>query len=175
MAQQQRPPEDLEARLDDLEKRLDAVSNGNMNVWEVVDDLQDRLDVLEEEVERARGDAAAAYELIVDQEDGTKVGRARALVRDELVRRTAVDVAMMERPVTNAEIREMAKPEHELDWQTVDDAFGKLVDEWPCFRWTEKRDYKALTIDRDTIPRELVRLAERSLEREDLAKEVLGG
>jgi hypothetical protein len=179
MSLEQRSREDLEQRVEELERKriedneLRAQVEGELR--QRLTELENAVDELQEEIDEARSDAAAAYSLAAENEDETKVGHARALVRNELVRRAAIDVAMMDRPITNGEAQDKALPEVELDWQTVDDAFGDLLKEWPCFRRTEKRGEKALTVDKDGITRDLTRLVEHSLGRSDLTKEILGG
>jgi len=159
-----------------------------------VEDLGARLDGLEERLDEVATNAEMAHAVSVRgpaEADGgpTKAGRARRLSRDEVIRATAdgvdagvEDLKTGERQdrigsVTVSDIQDMARPRTELKWKTVaKDAWPALVEEWPCFEVEEPSDgSKRLTVDPDEVPVELARLVERSLEREDLANSVVGG
>jgi len=66
----------------------------------------------------------------------------------------------------------MALPQTELKWKTiVEDAWGELVREWPCFEIQD--DPKRLTVGPSAIPSDLLQVVERSLDRDDLANRVV--
>lgn len=153
----------------------------------------ERIDERLEEIEE-KSDTALGVARVVD--DGTrsdggpsKIDRARHLSRNEVIRQTATSGmswndmkskhAKIEHrcgSVTNGDVQDMAKPETELKWQTIDDAWTALCRDWECFTVDDSKDPKQLTITSvDAIPRELVRVVEQDLDRDDLAKSLVGG
>lgn len=154
---------DLEATTEDHEERIAQLESEN-------EQLRERVDELEAIAEQAMVVASAGH----DPDGESKVERAKRLTRNELVRRTAMGGHTRDRPITTTKVREMARPETELKWQTVKDAWADLQEEWPCFRETTKNGTQALTVSKTDIPKALARAVEADLDREDLTKRLVG-
>ncbi|WP_226479187.1 hypothetical protein [Natrinema amylolyticum] len=154
---------DLEATTEDHEERIAELEAEN-------EQLRERVDELEAIAEQAMVVASAGH----DPDGESKVERAKRLTRNELVRRAAMGGPARDRPITTTQVREMARPETELKWQTVKDGWADLGEEWPCFRETTKDGTQALTVSRSDISKSLARAVEANLERDDLAKRLVG-
>lgn len=155
---------DLEATTEDHEERIAQLEAEN-------EQLRERVDELEAIAEQAMVVASAGH----DPDSGSKVEQAKRLTRNELVRRAALGGNARDRPITTTKVREMARPETELKWQTVKDGWADLQAEWPCFRETTKDGTQALTVSGSDISKSLARAVEADLERDDLAKRLVGG
>jgi len=185
---------DLVSEIERIDENTNGIFPKLSQLRGSVEDLEARLDGLEERLDEVATDAEMAYAVSARgpaEADGgpTKAGRARRLSRNEVIRATAdgVDAGARDMKsgerndvvgaVTVSDVQDMARPEMELKWKTVaKDAWPALVEEWPCFRVEEPSDgSKRLTVDPEEVPVELARLVERSLEREDIANSVVGG
>lgn len=187
----------LESRLDSLLTHLENLERVTLGETESMRDydrvpLATDVQELRDELTEAQADAEMAVSIAAQGQpatDGgaTKAGIARRLSRDEVIRATADgkgagpvnahgDRSDEVGSVTVADVKDMAKPQTQLKWKTVaEDAWTDLVEEWPCFR-VESPDggSKRLSVNPDTIPMELARIVERSLERDDIANRVVG-
>jgi hypothetical protein len=163
---------------DDVLEELDAGS-----VVEAIEDLHRRIDEVEADAHLAK--ATATSRTVADGGSRSKKDVALELSRDELVRQVLVgesgsttDIKTGEKHRVGAslevgDVRRMARPQTELKWKTiVRDAWPELVERWPCFRVDD--DPKRLVIAPEDVPPELARLVEDSLDRDDLANQVVG-
>ena len=149
---------------------------------EAIEDLHERIDDVEADAQLAKATATSRAAA-----DGGRSKKAIALElsRDELVRQAAQGKGAGARDFKTGEttdvggslevgdVRRMARPQTELKWKTVArDAWPELVERWAAFRVED--DPKRLVIEPDEISPELARLVEDSLERDDLANQVVG-
>jgi hypothetical protein len=156
---------DLLEPVDDAIERIDDFDGTGGD--DVPEDLVRRVDELEDLAE-------TAHALAQSQNGGGEVNKtekARKLTRNELVRR-AVNGAPAWGGITVsvADVQDMAKPELEIRYQLVDNAWGDLVETWECFERTTADGNKALKISKKEISRDLARLVEHDLERDDVVQ-----
>lgn len=72
-------------------------------------------------------------------------------------------------------VQEMARPEHDLKWQTVVDAWDSIARNWECFEVeTPDGGRKQLRLVADP-PESLVRMVEADVDRSDLVKRLVDG
>jgi len=65
----------------------------------------------------------------------------------------------------------MGAPEQTLYYEQVKNAFNQLVEDWDCFELGKNEDGdRRLEVRKDALDRELVKLVEERLDRNDLAK-----
>lgn len=162
---------------EDIEPRLDALSNWVDNVAERVAELEDenrlkdqRINDLEEQIEHLESAVAAT-----PATDGgsSKKEHALQLTRNELIRRAAIDAPPQDRPVTVRDVKEMAKPQRSLRYQTVKNAWADLLERHSCFAESMKRGDKAMSVRTEAITPELIHLVEVDLGRSDLTKRLM--
>lgn len=153
---------DLEATTDDHEDRIAELEAENKRLREEFGEIRTT-------AEQAMVVASAGH----DPDSESKVDRARRLTRNELVRRAAMGGPLPDRPITVSTIQAMARPEQDLAYQTVKDAWNDLRSEWPCFRETTKNGTKALTVSNQDISKALSRAVEVDLERDDLTTRLM--
>jgi len=182
---------------DDVE-RIDGNVNG---LFAKVSDLADRVEELEDELEEERrrrkaleGEVNTAIGAARAVDDGaradggpTKQERARWLSRDEVIRLTVEQSNVGPRnahgnrteqigSVTNKDVQQMAKPETDLKWATIDEAWKDLVRRWDAFVVDTSGDVKTLTLSSlEDVDDALVGVVEESLGRDDLANRFVGG
>lgn len=154
---------------------------------ERIETIEERLDEIEEKSDTALGVARAIDTGARGDGGPSKIERARMLSRNEVIRQTATQASVFNDTegkriehvvgsVSNSDVQDMAKPQAELKWQTIDDAWRDLCRDWECFTIDDSRATKTLTLTSvDEIPRELVRVVEADLDRDDLAKRLVGG
>lgn len=152
-----------------------------------IEELEQRLDDIDEKSDTALGVARAIDTGTRGDGGPSKIERARMLSRNEVIRQTATQAKVFNDTegkriehrigsVSNSDVQDMAKPQAELKWQTIDDAWRDLAQKWSCFTINDEMETKTLTLTNvDDIPRELVRVVERDLDRDDLAKRLVGG
>lgn len=174
-----------EARLIAIQKFVNAVAGTETDTdvgpieatYRALDELEAQgvigTEDLAEDVDAARETAEAALALAQQPADENKAQRARELTRNELVRRYVVGTGHTSIAITNSKVQELARPEHELEWETVDRAFGKLVDRWDAFGRTTDSGEKALTV-MGSVSDQLARIVAVELGREDIANTVVG-
>jgi hypothetical protein len=76
--------------------------------------------------------------------------------------------------VAYTKVQEMARPDHQIAYQTIKDAAATLTQRWTCIMTGQNRDgQKALKIAVADIPRELTRVCEQDLGRDGLTKELI--
>lgn len=184
--------------LDEEIERIDGNVNG---LFAKVSDLTDRVEELEDELAEERskrkaleGEVNTAIGTARAVDDGaradggpTKQERARWLSRDEVIRLTVERSNTGPRnahgnrseqigSVTNKDVQQMAKPETDLKWATVDEAWKDLVRRWDAFVVDDTGDVKTLTLNSvDDVSDALVGVVEESLGRDDLANRFVGG
>jgi hypothetical protein len=132
-----------------------------------------RLDELERVEETAETALAVANTQARDPTDVSKKRVALLTSRNELVRRAAANSWSRDRAVSVPQVREMARPEHELKYQTVKDAWNELLEEYECVYRTTTAGNKALNVHPERIPRDLARAVEHDLDRDGLAAQLL--
>jgi ABC-type transporter Mla subunit MlaD len=173
----------LNGRLDAMNRRLDTLKTiviGDRetvedtvqdapSVWDQLNRLDDEIDVIEETAATA---AAVAKDRRADGGETTKVDVAKALARDEVVRRCLVDNTVDgDAALSATKVQDLARPQHELKYQTVKDALRELRDTWPEFR--VKTEPRRLCVASDRLTRECVLAVEESLGRDDLTKRLI--
>jgi hypothetical protein len=178
--------EDLEERIDELEtkaaiqdSRIDSLMSHLEKLERAVlgavesSDAYDR-EPMEDVLEEVRGIAETAHALAQSETSGSEVNKtekARQLTRNELVRRAATGApAWGGITLSVGDVQDMAKPGLEIRYQLVDNAWGDLVETWECFERTTADGNKALKISKKEISRDLARLVEHDLERDDVVQ-----
>jgi len=176
----------LNARLDATNKRLDNLINLIIGdeasiaeerfstcpaLFAQLDSVQDDIAELESSV----ASVAADVRTRADGGEQTKVERAERHARNELVRRAAVtDTDGIELAHLQAtDVLEQQKPEQNMKYQTVKDAFENLRERWEAIYI--KDNPKRLVLVDSGLSRELVLSAQEDLARDDLAKELISG
>lgn len=176
----------LNARLDATNKRLDNLINLIIGdeasiaeerfstcpaVCAQLKSVQDDIAELESSV----ANVAADVRTRADGGEQTKVERAERHARNELVRRAAVtDTDGIELAHLRAtDVLEQQKPEQNMKYQTVKDAYENLRDRWEAIYI--KDDPKRLVLVESGLSRELVLSVQEDLARDDLAKELISG
>ncbi|WP_410765797.1 hypothetical protein [Haloferax sp. DFSO60] len=179
----------------DEDERMDA----ELTPLDAAGRIIDRLDRLESELEQEREarkraeqvaqDALAMSKQIDDgrRPDGgpSKKEVAMRIARDEVIVQTAKGKNAGARnaagkradrigSVSNSEVQAMARPQHDLHWQSVDDAWKELVSTFEAFHVDDSGDEKRLTVNPELLGGSLVRTVERSVGRSDLAKRLVG-
>lgn len=184
---------DVERRGDD--GGLSSIFIGSEPVGALIQSQRERIEALEDDVGELRDELAeerrkrkaaedvaeTALGIANELDDGTrsdggpsKVDRARLSTRNELVRQAATSNGKA--AVTTSKVRDMNRPEVDLAWQTVMDAWTSLEEQWSAFfvEKNEDEDHRLL-LDGDAIDASLVRAVERDLGRDDLTKSLVGG
>ena len=162
--------EGISAWKDTTNSRIDRLERENDRLHDELDDLRDQLADLETSADQAMVVASAGH----DPKSRSKKGTAFHITRNELVRRVAMGTSQQDVPLTINDVQTRAEPETVLKWQTVRDAFDDLREEWPQFRDTTHDGQQALTISRADVPTSLARAVEVDLDRDDLAKRLVG-
>jgi len=162
--------------VDDLQLSVDVLI-------ERVNDSENRIDELESEVSHlreqateaevtAKGAYRAANQGQADQKSKTQI--AHDITRNLLVAKAARDAPAADRPVTVADVREKARPDHDLRWQTVRNAWDGLLEKWPQFYETADDGDQAVSIRPDEVSPALAKTVQADLDRDDLAKRFVG-
>lgn len=174
----------LRARLDAFQRRFERLSillgddpeyfaemdvQMEMSIMPWLTELDERL----EETERYASATLARQRARSDGGSMSKVGRARKLARNELVRRAAqTNRSKIQLPYTK--VQELGRPRDEFRYQTVKDAINDLVEAWDCLSTGENDDgQKVVRIDSTEIPKLLVSQVELDLAREDLTQKLM--
>lgn len=187
---------ELERENNALSARLDAMARKQAELIDLVigdepmlteDDIQamepvrEQLQQLDGRVEDAAQTASAAMAngktARSDGGETTKKDVAIRESRDELVRQVAYEGASAP-TITVAEVEEQAKPQTELAYQTVEDAWtgfdDSLENVWDAFKVVDgSKDTKRLLLASDDISRELAHTVEQSLGRDGLTKRLI--
>jgi hypothetical protein len=187
---------ELERENNALSARLDAMARKQAELIDLVigdepmlteDDIQamepvrEQLQQLDGRVEDAAQTASAAMAngktARSDGGETTKKDVAIRESRDELVRQVAYEGASAP-TITVAEVEEQAKPQTELAYQTVEDAWtgfdDSLENVWDAFKVVDgSGDTKRLLLASDDISRELAHTVEQSLGRDGLTKRLI--
>lgn len=174
----------LNARLDAMSTKMDALKTvligdrilatneeveHGASVWDQVTDLADQLEAVEQTAAVA---AATNKDKRADGGQASKIGAAKTIARDEVVRRaldTSDDAA--ESTLSATKVQELGHPQHDLKYQTVKDAFSDLITSWP--ELLVKKDPRRLCVKRNKLSRECVLAVEESLGRTDLTKRLI--
>lgn len=132
---------------------------------------------IETEIQNVRTIAENALSLAEPDDDtnSNKQAAARRITRDELIRRYVSGSSWHADAVTISDVQTRAEPEHELEWTTVDRAFGNLAENWEAFYRGQEDGQKALLVNGNMVSEQLARTVSVSLEREDIANIVVGG
>jgi len=174
---------DMGATVDNLEAIVHTSIDKRRELGERVDDLADRVEDLETENERLREELAeaeattkAAFRAAKQGQDADKTQTqvAHDHTRNLLVTRALNGATGTDRPVTVAQVREKAKPEYNLNWQTVRNAWDNLLDDWPQFYETVKDGDQAISVRTSDVTLPLVKLVQADLERDDLTNRFVG-
>jgi len=187
VAELEREKQALEARVDGLSNKLETLTKflaGEDSIHAVQRErgedepnILDRLDRMGADIEQIDDATQTAIGLATaspTSDHGEQTQLAKSLARNRLVKmRADVGKTYSTCAVTNAKIREMAEPEHDLAWQIVDNAWSRLCSDWDCFSVDESGAEKTLTLT-ETPPKPLVKAVERDLGRDDLAKSFFG-
>lgn len=165
----------------------DADASAVPDGMQLAKEAADRLERLEETAERADQGAETAIAIAggVESADESDTEVAVRLSKHYLIkeaadaapRKTAGNTKAIQHnkaSVTNPRIQEMAEPDHDLEWATVDHAWGKITANWECFERTKSDDGTVRLQLVKTPPKPLVQAAERDLARDDFAKEFFG-
>lgn len=178
-------PEEARELLKTLREKLNLLFEDVVDLETRTEDHEARIADLEAENEQLRADleaatAVAEQAMVIaskghDPDSLSKVEQAKRLTRNELLLRTANQMAQSERPLTVAEVQRMGRPDVDLAYQSVKDAWNQLTTEYACFRETTKDGDWALTVDRAKLTKSLTRLAEADLGRADLTKRLISG
>lgn len=166
-----------------------ADADGDVDVLTAVEQAIDRLDELEAEnrrlrqrVEEAERKSSNALGVAKAHDDGvradgspSKVEQARLKARNELVRKTLLGSTGTEgAQVTVAEVQDMCRPELDVKYQTVKDAFAHLTSKWDTFTLGETADgNRSLQCAEDALRHDLVGAVEEDLGRDDLTKRLI--
>lgn len=183
--------QDLRRKNNALEARLEAMTKRQNRLFElligeerdpsepVVDESRnffDRIADLEDTVQDVEQSAKAAIAQNAARADGgetTKKEIAQNEARNELVR-LAAKARGNNHQVTVGDVQQQARPQTELAYQTVKDAFYDLQTGWNAFRVdTNEQDQRVLRVDEKEVSRELTVTVEESLGRDDLTKELI--
>jgi len=187
VADLEREKQALEARVDGLSSKLETLTKflaGEDSIHAVQRErgedepnILDRLDQMSvgiEQIDDATQTAIGLATASPTSEHGEQTRLAKNLARNRLVKmRAEVGQSFSTCAVANGKIREMAEPEHDLAWQTVDNAWSRLCRDWDCFSVDESGAQKSLRLA-ETPPKPLVKAVERDLGRDDLAKSFFG-
>lgn len=172
----------MNARLDAFKKRQEAIIElligrdrvlteqevtAHRNLLDELADLDEQTDSLERRAEAAIAEVSARS----DGGEVTKKDIARKEARNELVRSAATS-RNGESTITVSEIQKQARPQTELNYQTVKDAFYDLQARWECLSVDESGE-RRLVLDVEEISRQLVVTVEEDLGRNDLTKELI--
>jgi hypothetical protein len=175
--------EALHARLDATNQRLDnlvtmligdrEIAEDQIqtapSVWDQIAEVKEELDEVHETAATA---AAVAKDRRADGGETTKVDIAKALARDEVVRRCLVDDSVDgDAAIPATKVQELARPQHELKYQTVKDALREVRDTWPELYVKQKP--RRLYLEKAQLSRECVLAVEESLGRDDLTKRLI--
>jgi len=169
-----------------LKEDLERIDKNTIGLANAVERLNDRVDALEEERDELRAEVeslknlaqtahAVANQQAESDENMTKKRVALLKSRNELVRRAAVDQsAAAGQGLKVSDVVDMAKPEVHLEYQTVKDAWGELVETWGCFDVGHNEDdNRRLELKKADVDKHLVRSVEHDLDRDDLAKRLI--
>lgn len=174
----------LRDTVNDLQARMEAFSlwknttndrlDRNERELERKDELIEQLQKENEEIRTIAEQAlTVASAGTANPETEPKKDLAKRLTRNEVVRRAAMGASAQDRPVTAAEVEDMALPERELYYQSIKDGWKALQADWACFRETKKRGSKAITAKSTDLPKSLIRAVEVDLGRDDLTKRII--
>ena len=129
-----------------------------------LDDHDDRITEAEDDV--ARAIASARVRAADGGEGKTKVGIAEEIARNEVVRRAAKN--QNDARVKATKVQELARPQHELAYQTVKDALRNLSSQWRELR--VRKDPRALELGVNQVTRELTAVVDDDLASLDATK-----
>jgi len=134
------------------------------------------VDELESDVSTAQSTAGTALAVVNEEteneEEMSKTRVAYLAARDELVKRAVIDESAADgQGVVVADVKKMGAPEQTLYYEQVKNAFNQLVEDWDCFELGKNEGGdRRLEVRKDALDRELVKLVEERLGRNDLAK-----
>jgi len=175
-------PAELRDRIDELEKRLNAMSawkdDTRQTLWDHDDDLESLRADIQRLDERLDDIAATAEQAMTVASRGhnpdgkSQTQAAKEVTRDELVRRAAHEVSGPRRRLTIGEVQDLVDRDYgeEPAWAVVDRAWSQLTSEWAQFQRVTKDGDKALGLRAAHTTTALTRTVETSLGRDDLAK-----
>lgn len=154
-----------------LSKQQDRVNE----LEELVADLQIDVQQAQQTATNALGVARATDTGIRADGSPSKVDVARMTARNELVKRALIDRSSSAGGgITVGEVQQMCRPEHEMAYQTVKDAFGDLVEKWDgMVNGENEAGKRAVMVDTKRLTKELVGVVEEDLGRDDLTKRLI--
>jgi len=178
----------LKAKLSAYEKKFDRLltlcigqdrefaefdTQMDMPLYDRTERLDDRL----AEVEKDATSALAVTKTRADGGDRSKVDVAAELTRDELVRKAVKGHDRSESDgegLLVSDVQRMARPQTDLAYQTVKDAWGNLETNWGAILVGNGEDgNRRAKIKTEAIGRPLLAAVEESLGRDDLTKELI--
>lgn len=171
--------DDIDERLTDLEGQVRALHNAREYLLEQVEDLEAENEELRAELEEVKQTADTAYGLAGQTADRaradggpSKQKRAELLSRNEVVRR-AITGSQDGAAVTVSGVKQMTRPETKVGNKQVYRAWEKLSEQWPALKFKRQEEkLNRLQVDIDDLTDELVRVAERDLDRDDLLEQL---
>lgn len=149
---------------------------GNMGIVPAANKAIERIAELEKQVQDNTTTAQSALGVVQGRAkaDGgeSKTQYAARQTRNELVKRAALERS--DQRIAANRVQDMCSPQYDVKYQTVKDAWGKLIESWPCFKPGSTEDgLNALVVKRAHIPDELAHAVSDNLGREDLAKRLI--
>lgn len=180
----------VEIRAESIEEAgLDDIFVAGHPVGILISKQQEKIKALEERVADVEVDAQQAQQTATNalgvaratdrgvRADGSpsKVDIARMTARNELIKRALIDRSSSAGGgITVGEVQQMCRPEHEMAYQTVKDAFGDLVEKWDgMVTGTNEAGNRAVMVDTKRVTKELVGVVEEDLGRDDLTKRLI--
>lgn len=150
---------------------------------DAVDDAIERLEKLEELEERVdKAEMAAQSAIGVARAEGVADGgappkkeQAKITARNEVVKSALLDRSTSDGGnVTVGDVQTMLRPELEVAYQSVKDAFNELAEQWGAFEVGENESgNRALKATKAGLSEELVGAVEMDLGRDDLTKRLI--
>lgn len=164
--------------ISDKNKDLGPIEAANQFI-DRVDKLEQQVEELETELEMIEQDASTALGVANETSDGARADggpsdqkRAEWLSRNEVVRR-AITGNRSGGAVTATEVKSMARPETELFNKQVYRAWGNLATKWQALEYERRDDDpNRLKANADALAKDLVRVVERDLGRDDLIEQL---
>lgn len=151
-------------------------------IVDAANDAVQRLEELEQMEERIESAEMAAQSAIgVAKSEGVADGgtppkkeRAKRVARNEVVRQALTNPNADSGGVTVGKVQDMLRPDLNVAYQTVKDAFDDLVEGWPAFEEGENAEgNRELLGQKSEMSQDLVGAVEMDLDRDDLTKRLI--